>query len=563
MSLFVSARLSKPVEQLAEESAENRVQRDLAEAAQLESEQKYRSIFENAVEGVFVLSAEGCVISANPALARICGYPSPPAMTDKPSSCQFANLYADLERCYELVNTVNDQGSVSGFEAEMVALDGRRIWVSQNMRRVDAADGESYHFEGSMEDITARKHADDEMRSLNGKLKTAMKDLKSTQQQIIQQERLRALGEMATGVAHDFNNALTPILGYSELLLVPWEEMEESLRESYLEMITTAATDAASVVTRLREFFRPNLEDDAIGPVDLNELVTQTINLTQPRWRQQAQSKGITIEVTTDLAGHMPSIAGEAPALRDMLTNLIFNAVDAMPDGGRIVVRTSFRTDRNFIEVSDSGIGMSEDVRKHCLEPFFSTKGEHGTGLGLSMVFGIVKRHSGTIDIRSKTGEGSTFVISLPPVVQAGATEMSDDQGGDGAKFQRPLQILVVDDEKPIRVFLAAVLKKDGHQAVLAENGAEALELFGDGQGFDLMMTDKAMPNMNGDQLATAIKQRSPETPVILLTGFGRFLDISTFPDIDVLASKPISIDALRDAIASATTPPPPARLAA
>jgi signal transduction histidine kinase len=390
----------------------------------------------------------------------------------------------------------------------------------------------------------------DELRVRNADLQAALAELKSTQQQIIQQERLRALGQMASGIAHDFNNALVPILGFCELLqLSPDILADKKKSANYLETIRIAAQDAASVVGRLREFYRANEEHEKFSPVDLSKLVEQAVNLTKPKWKDQAQAAGATVRVVPELSA-VPPIAGEEPALRELLTNLIFNAVDAMPDGGTITIRTRRDGGRVVLEVADTGTGMSEEVRRRCLEPFFSTKGERGTGLGLSMVFGIVQRHGGEIDIRSAVGKGTTFVITFPP--QA-AGEVAANFAAAAPLANRALKVLVVDDEELVRDLLAAALARDGHHVELAEQGVDGLRRFMAGK-FDLVVTDKAMPGMSGDQMATAIKQVSPKTPIILLTGFGQFLDKEKIPNVDVLASKPIGIVALREAITAALT---------
>jgi CheY-like chemotaxis protein len=247
----------------------------------------------------------------------------------------------------------------------------------------------------------------------------------------------------------------------------------------------------------------------------------------------------------------VPPVAGEESPLREALTNLIFNAVDAMPGGGTLTVRTRRQGETCIFEIADTGTGMTEEVRQRCLEPFFSTKGEHGTGLGLAMVFGIVQRHGGSLDIYSTPGQGTTFSVKLP-LMSASGNHVAE------AKATRPtraLRILVVDDEAPVRDTLAAILAADGHEVELGMDGADGLKRFGTGH-FDVVITDKAMPGMNGDQMAAAIKGMAPQTPIILLTGFGLFYDKKEFPHIDVLASKPVRIPALREALATATRSP-------
>jgi signal transduction histidine kinase len=245
-------------------------------------------------------------------------------------------------------------------------------------------------------------------------LSSALTELKETQKQIVQQERLRAFAEMAGGVVHDFNNALVSIIGYSDMLLNnPDVLADRSIAVSHLKTMNTAGRDAAQVVSRLRDFYRKRESEDIFAPVDLNEVIEQSVSLTQPKWKTQARASGRKIEVELDLGKLLP-ISGNPSELREALTNLIFNAVDAMPEGGTITLRSRAEDGAVLLEISDTGTGMNEEVRAHCLEPFFSTKGNKGTGLGLSMVFGIIKRHNGTLEIESAVDRGSIFRIRLP-----------------------------------------------------------------------------------------------------------------------------------------------------
>jgi signal transduction histidine kinase len=245
-------------------------------------------------------------------------------------------------------------------------------------------------------------------------LERALEELRRSQQQVIQQERLAALGTMAGGIAHDFNNALSIILGFGELLLRDAEHgltKEKATRP--ITTILTAAEDAAKIVHRLREFYRPDEAGDQRLPIDLNVLIDQSVSLTRPRWEIDALAGGRTIKMNTEYS-QMPLILGDAAELREVLTNLIFNAVDALPHGGTITFATRHENKAAILEARDTGVGMSEEVRLRCFEPFFTTKGKRGTGLGLSMVFGIVRRHGGTIKIESELEKGALFTINLP-----------------------------------------------------------------------------------------------------------------------------------------------------
>src|SRR5256714_1491934 len=295
----------------------------------------------------------------------------------------------------------------------------------------------------SAENVTKREKAEKDLVEVNRELERALSELKATQQQIIQQERLSALGQMAAGIAHDFNNTLMPILGFADVLLQNDSMLDDKAEaRRCLEMLRTSAKDAASVVSRLREFYRPVDSEEAFPIVDLAKLAEQAIALTEPKWRGLTQARGITVQVETNFRAH-PIVAGDESALREVLTNLLFNAVDAMPQGGRIAFETSIEKELAVLRVSDSGTGMTETVRRRCLEPFFSTKGEHGTGLGLSMVYGIVERHRGHLEIESAVGKGTTFVIRLPLAQEMPAAATTN--GEVGVKANSALNVLVVD----------------------------------------------------------------------------------------------------------------------
>jgi CheY-like chemotaxis protein len=354
---------------------------------------------------------------------------------------------------------------------------------------------------------------------------------------------------MAGGIAHDFNNALTMMLGYGELLH-PWLQQHGTLREvTYLQHMVSAARDATHVVSRLREFYRPAENNEIRVPVDLQHVASQVISLTSPKWKGKCRAEGVQIEVLTELA-EVPPVAGNAAELREVLTNLIFNAVDAMPQGGTITLVTKELGDGVLISVADTGIGMTEQERERCLEPFFTTKGEQGTGLGLSVVYGIIQRHGGKIEIASQKGVGTTFAIHFP-VTTIEAAPLVPQM----ARFDRALRVLVVDDQEIICELIAEYLHGDEHSTVSAFRGDEALALFR-ADAFDLVITDQSMPAMSGAQLAGAIKALAPETPVILLTGFGEEMlgAGGRPPGVDLVLGKPVSHEDLRRAISQALT---------
>ena len=408
---------------------------------------------------------------------------------------------------------------------------------------------------GTIQDITERKQAEEQLRESNRRLDAALTELRKTQNHLVQQEQLRGLGQMASGVAHDFNNALSPIVGFSEFLLKHPEKLADQEQVmKWLKNIHTCATDAALVVRRMREFGRQQLGRDALVPIDLNQLVLQTIELTEPCWKDQAQASGLTIHVATDLQP-VPLIMGEEFAIREMLTNLVFNAVDALTSGGTLTLGTAVAGKSVCVWVSDTGIGMTAEIRQRCFEPFFTTKtGAQGSGLGLALVHSIVERHGGTVAVESEPGHGATITIRLP--LPAQDPRLAEAPPG-GAKLPRALHVLVVDDEPSLCEVVQEWLTADGHRVATAASGAAALRQIQDAR-FDVVITDRAMPDMNGEQLASAIHQRTPELPVILMSGFGDLMKAEgEMPaHIVTILSKPVTETALRKVLVKAVSLP-------
>jgi PAS domain S-box-containing protein len=404
----------------------------------------------------------------------------------------------------------------------------------------------------SFNDITERHRAAAALQRSHAELEHTLAELKATQKHVLQQERLRAVGQMASGIAHDFNNTLAPIIGFSELLLRhPGEAPDPHKTETYLRLINVAARDAAAVVRRLRELYRERVEKAVLAPVNLERCIKEAVALTAPRWRSQALATGVTIHVRAEIAASLPPMVGDESELREVLINLIFNAVDALPQGGSITVRARPDGDAVRVEVADTGVGMTEEIRRRCLEPFFSTKGQQGTGLGLSLVNAVVARHGATVAVESQPGAGTTIVMRFPP----GAPAITDTRSPDFAAPRR-LRILLVEDEPVVRKVISQQLLAVGHTVETADNGVEGLEKFMAGW-FDLVITDRAMPEMGGDEMAATIMRVAPDKPIIMLTGFGDLMDAKGEKPTGVrlILSKPAMIDQLARAIAEATTP--------
>jgi signal transduction histidine kinase/ActR/RegA family two-component response regulator len=403
-----------------------------------------------------------------------------------------------------------------------------------------------------LRDVTAYKEIQTDLSETNRQLAAALVELRMTQEQVLQQERLRALGEMASGIAHDFNNALAIVSGFLELLgMMTFEDdVDPPKIRSYLTVASVAAADATSVVRRLRDFYRPRGETEQDQPIDLNALVRQTRELTKLRWQVQSQAEGSQIGLNLEL-GAISAVVGNSAQLREVLTNLIFNAVDALPRGGMITVTTEQKGEQVLLSVADDGIGMTEEVRRRCLEPFFTTKGPSGSGMGLAVVYGIIRRHNGTLDIVSEVGHGTRVTVGL----QASRFEPVREATLTGEASQsRPLSVLLVEDLPQLRDLFRLWLTEAGHRVEVARNGREGLERFLLGW-YDVVITDQAMAELTGDQLAQAIRQRAPGKPIILLSGLAD-LPTTEVPPIEYSAvlSKPVTVAALLQALAAVSS---------
>ncbi|HKZ04317.1 MAG TPA: GAF domain-containing protein [Methylomirabilota bacterium] len=376
----------------------------------------------------------------------------------------------------------------------------------------------------------------------------AYSELAAAQDQLVRTEKLRALGEMASGVAHDFNNVLAAIVGRAQLLLT---ETRDPKHRRWLEVIERSGMDGAHTVRRLQEFTRIR-RDQPVVAVNLNRMVQESLESTEPRWRDGARTRGVSVEVVTSLTADLPPVAGDPSELREALINLILNAVDAMPDGGTLAFATVFDTERVELTVADTGSGMPEHVRQRIFDPFFTTKGPQGTGLGLSMTYGILSRHGAQISVESEEGKGTRFRLTFPRTTLA-ESAASPAAAPPAAAL---LRCLVVDDEQAVGEVLGDIIESAGHRAVVVEGGAAALARFRS-EPFDAVFTDLAMPGMSGWELARTVSDLNPEVPVFVVTGFGVEVPPAELADHGVRAvlTKPLGLHETQALLATLRPP--------
>jgi PAS domain S-box-containing protein len=455
------------------------------------SEERYRTVVESAHDGVGVIGDDYRIEYCNERLAEILGY----------SRQDLIGM--DFRNC---LDEESKQGVVDRYHRRQREEEVPPRYEF-NIRR---GDGEIRHVEVSSTIV----------RDPKGRVSTVsyLKDItdkRRMEEQLLQNEKLRALGEMASGVAHDFNNALTAILGNAQLLLYTAKDQDS---KETLQTIEKVAKDSAQTVRRLQDFTRKSAHQEFFK-LDVNSIIQDAMEVTKPKWKDDVQGRGFQIEMVSNF-DKIPPVVGHASELREVIMNMIFNAIEAMPEGGKIEIRTYWRKEKVYIQVADTGVGMTEDVRKKAFEPFFTTKPFANTGLGLSMSYGIIKRLGGEIEAESKVGQGTTFTIVLP-------------MGGEGkdelvmsslTRRAKEARILVIDDEESVRSVLSRILSQVNHEVTVAKDGGEGLQLFQEKE-FDIVLTDLGMPDMSGWDVCKAIKKLKACIPVGMITGWGMELD--------------------------------------
>jgi PAS domain S-box-containing protein len=490
------------------------LQRRLAEKDLQEAEKKYRSIFDNAVEGIFQTSLEGRFLSANPYLAKVIGYDSPEHLMREVTDIG-RQLYVDAGQRDEVVRVLMLEGFIVGYETQFYRRDGTILWGNQNARIVRDETGSPLFIEGTVADISESKKA--------------MADLARVEAQLMQSQKMEALGNLAGGVAHDFNNLLQIISGLVQLLLIKKKPTDPDYR--YLSEVHKAAGRAADLIRRMLTFSR-KVEAQKV-PLNLNEVILEAVHLLE-----RTVPKMICIR--TLLAPDLAIIPADPTQIEQVIMNLANNAVHAMSDTGTLTIETEnfpvvtkyvntylelLPGDYVLMKVTDTGHGMDEPTRQRIFEPFFTTKGKgQGTGLGLSSVYGIVTGHAGKITCYSEPGTGTTFKIFLPV---AAAGEWTLQSPADKSIVQAAggnETILLVDDEEALLDIAGDILHQYGYATCTAGSGEEAIAAYRRQQAeIDLIIMDLGMPGMGGQKCLEILREIDPQVKVIIASGYGSY----------------------------------------
>ena len=476
-----------------------------------EREERIRAVLNSVADAVISVDEHGHIDWVNAAAERMFGYPA-------------ADVAGRPVR--QLISA--DVGQAEPREGTGWRADGSQfpVDVIGNRREVD----ELWLSILTVRDATERKHA--EQRA----------------QQFMQNEKMRALGQMASGIAHDLNQSLALISGYGDLARQSLQRARDpSVVHDYLGTVVQAAIDGGETVKRLLAFAQ-HRTDAPRQCIEVRTVLAEVVQLTAPRWRDASQVDGYRIDVRVETSGDT-NIEGWPHSVREALINLVFNAVDALPEGGEICLSARQESDRVVVEVADTGTGMTPEVQAHIFEPFFTTKGERGTGLGLAQVYGIVQRHGGEITVTSSPGNGTTFRLSFPAAAASQPAGVAP--GGRAEPQPMALRVLAVDDEPALARMVSLVLKKHGHQVEVATSGEAALRLLEHGE-FDLVITDLGLGSgLNGWQVAEQVAQRWPGVRVALATGWGAGIDATQARarGIQAVVAKPYTAETLRGVV--------------
>jgi PAS domain S-box-containing protein len=451
-----------------------------------ETKRSLEQMVRSAGDGIISINRKGTITGWNPAAERIFGWSAREAV-GKSLLGMFPDQYEQAAR-----QALTGVRPPSSFDLSAKRADGKLLNLAVTLSGVPGREGRMDGLLAIVRDMTSQRELETQMH---------------------QSEKLTALGQVAGGIAHDFNNLLQAILGYSQLMSKNLQNTDVVRRG--LSVIETAAVGGAETVRRIQKFARLR-PDEPFVSVELNQVVHDSVAITRPRWEERVAKGGVPLRLDLRLTP-LPMVMGRPSELNEVITNLILNAIDAMPQGGTLGIYTRPEGDEHVVlTVVDTGVGMPEHVRKRIFDPFFTTKGEVGTGLGLSVSYSIIQRHGGEMRAESQPGRGTTFTIVLP----VGVADRTQAPSGPDSTGTRRGRILLVDNELPVMTVLGEMLTEAGHHVLPVASGAEAVRVFVPG-GFDLVMTNLGMTGLTGWDVAERVRASDPHVPLAFITGWG------------------------------------------
>ncbi|WP_442511449.1 ATP-binding protein [Novipirellula sp. SH528] len=504
---------------------------------------QFRAICDCSPTGIFVSGTDGKLSYVNRQLARTLGVSEDVAIGDGWAIAIHPEDRDRIVKSWMQSISTHDKYHEAG---RFLHHNGDVVWFEVAADAIENDNGELLGYVGAVENVTQRVHAEDDLRASNDKLRLTLDQLQFTQDQAIKRERLAALGQMAAGVAHDINNSLTPIMTFAELLAQDSNVVGK--QHEWAEFIRTGVSDMSVTVRRLDHFYRASHNLNLLETVSLTELINQTVEMTKPRWKRNVTEGGKTVRVTVH-SSSSPFVHAVPSQIRAVITNLIFNAADAIVSNGTVTIRIFARSENAIVEVEDDGIGMTEEGLDRCLEPFYTSKPK-GSGLGLSECHGIINQHGGTLEVDSMLDKGTTVRIFLPLSRQPSQNQLPQSlTDGENAQADDDVLekssvddaspcILYIDDEPMIRTSAKAMLNSIGVSTRTAADGPTGLEML-DEHEFQLVMCDRGMPGMDGIEVLQEIKRRYPELPVVIISGWSQ--PILNGVDADDYLEKPVA----------------------
>ena len=477
-------RIEREVKAL-NESLEQRVMERTADVAKLSQAIKYSSAT------VIITDTEGIIEYANPIFSKLTGYSVEEVIGKNPRFLQSGKTPSEVYE--ELWSTIKSGDEWKG-EFCNKKKNGELYWEYVSISPVKDDKGVITNYIAVKDDITERR---------------------KMEEALLQAEKLKSIVTITAGISHEFNNLLAIISSNVQLLEATYKD--DRVLTAALRTIMKASDDGSEITSNMLKFTKTYQGTKELESTCIRDMIEQSIDFTKPRWKNEAQAKGIDYKMDTEEMKSVPYIMCKHSEIREIFTNLINNALDAMPKGGKISFRTWSVDDAVLVSITDNGGGMSENVKRNIFDPFFSTKGVEGTGLGMSIVYGIVTRHGGNIDVASKIGKGTTFTLQFPiPTIKKSQIEALKHEQETNVKN---LHILVVDDEEAIRNILEQFLSRDGHTVKTVDNGAEAINMV-EGEDFDLVLSDLAMPNVFGYDVVKAIDGLEKRPKIGIITGW-------------------------------------------